>query len=74
MNGSWGNGAPVARSDLQLLRRAMREGWDIPPNVIANVLETLRGILNDCDASDRLINSAVKTLILMDQIGNAPTS
>jgi len=65
---SWGNGAPVTRSDLQLLRKAIREGWDIPPDVLVDVLTTLRGIVNDGNASDRLINGAVKTLILMDQM------
>ena len=70
---SWGNGAPVTRSDLQLLRTAIRQGWPMPPEVLADALKTLRGIVNDGNASDRLINGAVQTLILMDQFGNAPT-
>ena len=68
---SWGNGAPVRRSDLQLLRRAICQGWPIPPNVIADVKVTLRGIVNDDNASDRLVNGAVQTFILMEQVGLA---
>jgi len=68
---SWGNGTPVTRSDLQLLRRAIREGWPVPPEVLADALKTLRGIVNDGNASDRLINGAVKTLILIDQVAIA---
>ncbi len=28
--GGWGQGSPISRGDLLLVRKAIREGWDVP--------------------------------------------
>lgn len=60
--GGWGHGLPVSRSDLLLVRKAIRLGWPVPARVRQAVVEDV------CDAAmgDDLRRSLAAVRVLLD--------
>src|SRR4051812_12860635 len=62
--GGWGKGL-VTRSDLRLLRRAIRENWQPTDEVCGEIVRDVTGIFDDPDASPRLQIGAAWCVIEM---------
>ena len=63
--GGWGQGAPVSRSDLLLVRQTIREGWRVPQDVYEAVVRDVVAIAIDPDVETRMYIAAARTLIKM---------
>jgi hypothetical protein len=50
--GGWGPGSDIRPGDFLLVRRAIREGWDIPPNVLAAIFLRAAEIAADDSIAD----------------------
>ena len=62
------DGIEPTRSDLQLVRQALRQDWPIPPAVKSQILQRLIDYLDrehdeGATASDRQVVSAAKTVV-----------
>ena len=62
--GGWGPGAPVSRSDLALLRTAVRERWPVSAEIRSEILNRLFAELESLDV--RMTLAVAKTLVAMD--------
>ena len=62
--GAWGKGS-VSRSDLVLLRRAIRENWDIPEATRLQILQSLCGIMGG--DGELMVGSVLLTVIRMEE-------
>ena len=52
-----------SRSDLRLYARAVRQGWQVPARVRSEIVEMLRTIATDREASRRERTSAARALM-----------
>lgn len=68
--GGWGKGSHVTRSHLQLLKKAIREGWDIPEDVKPAIVESLKECMNS--GKNRLAIRAAEVVIELDRQGLLP--
>jgi hypothetical protein len=68
-SGGWGKGAYVNRSDLRLLRTAIRQGWDIPPETRKRIIESLMEAIDSDRHNGRLAIRAAEVVVLLDQMG-----
>jgi hypothetical protein len=64
--GLWGQGSPVTRSDLLLLRRAIREDWPVPEHVREAVIHDVVAIATDDTSGPRMWVSAARVIIEME--------
>ena len=61
--GGWGGNAPTTQADLVILRRAIKQGWPVPPNVRQAIFEEL---IDEVDSSDpRRATSVAMTFLAM---------
>ncbi|QDS99950.1 hypothetical protein [Adhaeretor mobilis] len=65
-HGGWGNGLPVDRGDLLLVRRAIRYGWPVPPEVRQAVVDDLCASFDKCNEDDRFAMAVCRTVIAME--------
>ena len=63
--GGWGKGSPVSRSDLQLVRRAIREGWPVSAEVKRLIIDDV-GRIFDTAESMRLKAQAAQLVVAME--------
>ena len=64
--GGWGEGYPVAPRDLLLVRQAIREVWDIPPDVCDAVVNDVYAVASSAEKPRRLL-AAVRVFIDMER-------
>jgi len=57
---------PLIAKDAHILEKAIRQRWDIPPEMRGRVPEVLSGIVNNPDASERNRIAAARALIAAD--------
>jgi hypothetical protein len=57
----------LTKSDMKLLEQAFRNRWPVPDGVKRQAMMAIQKILKNPKSSDRLILSATRTLILMEQ-------
>jgi hypothetical protein len=69
--GSGGSPDRADLADLKLFRRALAQGWDVPPGVKAKAVRRMAEILDNDEAGDRSHTAAAKTLVSM---GTATTA
>ncbi|WP_437227995.1 hypothetical protein SH661x_000661 [Planctomicrobium sp. SH661] len=67
--GGWGKGAVVTRSDLQLLKRALRQGWEIPEANRKRIIESLMEAMDSDQHNGRLALRAAEVVIELDRLG-----
>jgi hypothetical protein len=64
LRGGWGRGSEVQPSDLLLIRKAVREDWDTPPEVCAAIIkDVVTSVLKS--QKPRLTLAAVRVCIDM---------
>lgn len=64
-SGGWGAGLPTARSDLLLVRRAIKEGWPITEHAWRAIVGEVDSFIRGGD--DRIALSAVGVIVAADQ-------
>ena len=64
--GGWGQGLPVKAEDMALVRRAVREDWQVPPLVRAAVVEEFTQIALADGTDLRRAMAAIRVLIDME--------
>jgi hypothetical protein len=64
--GGWGGGVPIRRSDLLLIRQAIREGWDVPQKSRDDIVRDVTDILEDPASRPRMLNAAVWAVLAME--------
>ena len=69
-----GGQGDLTRSDLALIRQALRQDWPIPPNVKAGILQRLIDYLDretdeGATCSDRQVIMAARTLVEFCKLG-----
>jgi hypothetical protein len=57
-----------SRADLRLYLRALRQGWNIPPEVRTDIIVMLRGIVTDEDATHREKTSAARAVMQASRV------
>lgn len=61
--GGWGQGSPIRNSDLLLLRKAIREGWPVSPEVQQTIMERLGEEIDSENLSPRRCAAIVKVIL-----------
>ena len=62
------------RSDLQLVRRAIREGWPMDDQTLRVVLDRVRALADEPDASDRVKLGACRVVAELLRVTQAALS
>ncbi len=70
LDDEWGRGE-LSRSDLKLLETGCRNRWNIPDEIRDKAWAYIAKILNNPNASDRIILSALRTLAMLDKLNQA---
>lgn len=65
LSGGWGEGMPVRPADLLLVRRAIREHWDVSPSVREQVVGRIVDLFDDPQANPRWQVAACHSFIAM---------
>jgi len=65
--GGWGIGSPIRRSDLALLRKAIREGWDVPKGTRREIMDRLKECLESDRHNGRLAIRAAEVILEMSR-------
>ena len=63
--GGWGNGLDVSRSDLLLIRPAIREGWPVPRPVKDRVMLNIFHVF-DTTESPRMMAAVARAVVAME--------
>jgi hypothetical protein len=59
---------PLTRSDMQMIRKAFREGWNVPPDERQRAVERLRQVLDDPARSARDKAKSQETLAAINEV------
>lgn len=65
MTGMHGFKEPLTRGDLQLIRRAIIKGWDVPADRRPEIVRAVRAVYEAPESSDSLRRAAARTIEAM---------